>query len=168
MKFGTFLENCGEDERVLVFGTGHWYEDISAKDTNNWKYPKNAYLANNLSNDCLEEAMPDLLMSTEINKVPEEYVGKFNIVIFEGFESEKPDTAFHNTNKLLTNGGVILVFVPHDWQMEDMKILQSHLIKCGFSFLKCIEENFESEPEGQYIGKWVKLRGAFYWVWKKE
>lgn len=166
-KFGDFLENCGGDERVLVFGTGHWHEDSYAEETNGWKYPKNAYLADSLDASSWKEAKPDLLMGVEINKVPEEYVGKFNIVIFEGISPDNYDQnkAFQNVNKLLRDGGIFLVYL----QMKYKETLYKLLINSGFSFSRVIKESFEYEPEQQYIGKWIELVGGeFYWVWKKE
>lgn len=166
-KFDTFLVDCGEDERVLVFGTGHGYEDSNAEETSGWKYPKNAYLADSLDGSHLDDVKPDLLMSVAINKVPEEYVGKFNMVIFEGISPNfyDPNKAFQNVNELLRGGGIFLVYL----QKEYKETLYKPLINSGFSFSRVIKESFEYEPEQQYIGKWAELTGdEFYWLWKKE
>lgn len=147
--FEDFRKDCGEEERVMVVGTGYrWLETHETYK----RYPKNTYLV-----DYNWKVAPDLLMSVEIETLPAQYVGQFNMVIFEGFQQcYDVSKAFSNVNNLLNIGGIFLLWDPEGYYRKNhLKTLG----ELGFLFDQFIEKIKEADSDVKdYVG-------GGCWIW---
>lgn len=126
--FETFKNQCDENKkkRVMVFGAN----------SSNGGYNDNIYKVD-LFGD------PDLLMNTDIDPLPEKYIGQFDVVVFECITSAESacnnyerKKAFPNVQKLLKDNGLFLVWTDNSDDIKDQReALESH----GFSFRERIK-----------------------------
>ncbi len=126
--FANFKAQCDADskELVMVFGANRY----------NGNYKNNIYKVD-LCGD------PDLFMNTDINPLPEKYIGQFDVVVFECITSSETDCknyerakAFPNVKNLLKANGLFLVWADNSNSIKDQReALESH----GFSFKERIK-----------------------------
>ncbi|MBS0272462.1 MAG: hypothetical protein JSR85_07445 [Proteobacteria bacterium] len=128
--FEAFKTQCDErlEERVMVFGANSC----------NGFYKDNIFKVDLIDN-------PDLFMNTDIDPLPEKYIGQFDVVVFECICSSETSCknyerakAFPNVKKLLKPNGLFLVWTDDS---DDVTNQRDALEGYGFSFKERIKRH---------------------------